>query len=109
LRRAVELQPDWPEGLAGLAFTLATAGRDADRDGAEALRLATRAAELTGRTNAITLDALAAALAENAHFAEAARTAARAADLARAAGDTNRANQIQERQRAYESGKPHRQ
>jgi tetratricopeptide (TPR) repeat protein len=109
LRRAVELQPDWPEALAGLAFTLATAASEKDRDGAEALRVAGRAVELTRRTNFIALDALAAALAETATFEEATRTAGLAAELATTAGDTNRAEQIHLRQKLYESGKPHRQ
>lgn len=108
LRRAVQLQPDWPEALAGLAFTLATAPSDQDRQEAEALRLATRATELTSRTNALALEALAAALAAQRRFAEAATTAAEAAARARALGDTNRADQIQQRQRAYESGQTHR-
>lgn len=108
LRRAVELQPEWPEALASLAFTLATAPSDAERDAAEALRLATRATDLTRRTNALALEALAAALAAQGRFGEAATTAAEAAARARALGDTNRADQIQQRQRAYESGQTHR-
>lgn len=109
LRRAVELRPEWPEALASLAFTLASAGNEPEQNGAEALQHAQRAVELTGRTNFVVLDALAAALAETASFDTAMRTARRAAELARAAGDTNQATQIEMRIKQYEAGQPHRQ
>lgn len=108
-RRAVELQPDWPEALASLAFTLATVAETSGRNGAEALRLAGQAVQSTGRTNFITLDALAAAQAETGAFGAAAQTAAAAVKLARTAGDTNLAARIESRQKHYESGKPYRQ
>jgi protein O-mannosyl-transferase len=108
LRRAIELQPDWPEALADLAFTLATVSSDNHRNGGEALSLAARAVAQTGGTNFTALDALAATQAEAANFAEAIQTARAAAELARTAGDTNRAAQIELRQKQYESGQPHR-
>ena len=107
-RRAIELNPDWPEALTDLAFALGTAPVGEPRYGAEALQLAQRAVELTSRTNFAALDALAAALAQSGSLTEAARTAVAAAKLARAAGDTNRAAQIQSRQRLYEIGKQDR-
>lgn len=108
LRRAVELRPDWPEALADLALTLASTPGESDRNGPEALRLASRAVELTGRTNYLALDALAAARAETGAYAEAAAVAALAAHWARTAGDTNRADQIELRLKLYEAGKPYR-
>ena len=67
------------------------------------------AVELTSRTNFVALDALAAAYAETGKFDEAARTAAKAAELALAAGDKKRAEQIESRRRLYEAGKPYRE
>ena len=108
-RRALQLKPDWPEALAGLGFTLATAPGEQDREVVEALRVATRAVELTQHTNFVALDALAAACAATGQYDEAARTAAKAAELAQAAGDKKREDQIQSRRKLYEAGKPYRE
>lgn len=107
--QALQLKPGWPEALAGLGFTLATAPSEQDRDVVDALRVATRAVELTSRTNFVALDALAAACAAAGNYDEAARTAAKAAELAQAAGDKKRADQIQSRRKLYEAGKPYRE
>jgi tetratricopeptide (TPR) repeat protein len=109
LRRALELKPDWPEALAALGFTLATAPGEQDRDVVEGLRVASRAVELTSRTNFVALDALAAACGATGKYDEAARTAAKAAELAQAAGDKKCADQIQSRRKLYEAGQPYRE
>jgi tetratricopeptide (TPR) repeat protein len=108
LREAVRLRPEWPEALAGLAWALATEPDEGLRDAAEALRLATRAAELTVRTNVAVLDALAAAQAANGRFAEAARTAQEALAFARHSGATERVSELESRAALYEAGRVYR-
>jgi tetratricopeptide (TPR) repeat protein len=67
-REAARLKPDWPPALANLAFILSTTPDPAAVDGDEAVRLATRAVELGGRTDAALLDALAASYAAAGRF-----------------------------------------
>ena len=63
-REALRLNPNHAKSLDRLARVLAAAPDAALRDGAEAMRLATRAAELTGGRQPAVLDALAMAFAE---------------------------------------------
>jgi tetratricopeptide (TPR) repeat protein len=60
-RRALELNPEWVLPMANLALVLAAAPDLSVRDPAEAVRLAERAAKLTARRDANTLDVLAVA------------------------------------------------
>lgn len=69
-RAALKLQPDHWELRADLAWLLATAAEAGARDGAEAVKLAEQACELSGRTKPTALLALAAAQAETGRFAE---------------------------------------
>jgi protein O-mannosyl-transferase len=109
LREALRLRPEWPEAMAGLALTLASASSESDRNPSEALRVASRAVELTANTNAVALDAFAAACAATGKFEEATRTATKAAELARAAGDPKRAEEFQARRKLYAANQPYRQ
>ena len=108
-RRGLAAAPDDPRLAARLAWLLATAPEDGLRDGAEAVRLAEAASRATGDRLAEALDVLAAAYAEAGRFAEAATTAARARDLAAAAGDARLAGEIAARRALYGEGKPYRQ
>jgi tetratricopeptide (TPR) repeat protein len=81
-REAVRLSPDWVTALAGLASLLATAPDAAFRDPADAVRLAGRAADLTARRDASTLDVLAAAYAASGDFDRAIAAAGEALALA---------------------------
>ena len=74
-----------PRALNDLAWLLATWPDEAVRDGPRAVRLAERAAALTGRKKPMTLDTLATAYAEVGRFDEAVRTAEQAVRLAEAA------------------------
>jgi tetratricopeptide (TPR) repeat protein len=74
LRRAIQLQPQWPRALATLAWLLATSRRDDVRRPGDALVLAERAAQLTDRRDAVALDALAAAYAVVGSFGRAVST-----------------------------------
>ena len=107
LAEALRLRPDWPSALKLMAWIRATAAESRLRNGAEAIRLAGRACQLTGGKDADALDALAAAYAEVGRFDEAVRAARDAAALARAQGRTDAAAQIDLRVKLYESGRPY--
>ena len=79
---ALLLQPDFPDALDGLAWILATATNAQFRNGAEALRMAERSCELTGRKDAQKVRTLAAAYAEVGRFTEATSTITNAVELA---------------------------
>lgn len=108
-RHALRLKPDWVEPLNNLAWLLATHPDPRVRDGPQALQLAGRAVELTRTNDAESLDTLAAACAETARFAEAAKLAQRAADLAQSAGQSELHAQIIARLQLYQSRAPYRQ
>jgi tetratricopeptide (TPR) repeat protein/mono/diheme cytochrome c family protein len=73
-REAVALKPDWPPALANLAWLLAAAPDAARRSPAEAVRLAERAVDLTGRRDGEALDVLATAYAADDDFDRALQT-----------------------------------
>jgi Flp pilus assembly protein TadD len=81
-RAVLVLQPDRLDTLNNLAWLLATDPRAENRDGAEAVRLASRVCELTRRQEPFFLGTLAAAYAEAGHFEEAVAAAQEAHDLA---------------------------
>jgi Tfp pilus assembly protein PilF len=108
-RAALRDKADWPEVLNNLAWQLATQTNAALRDSKEAVRLATRAAELTGRTNFNVLGTLAAAYAEAGQFTNAVTTALRVEQLARATGDTNLIQAKIQRAALFRSGQPVRE
>jgi tetratricopeptide (TPR) repeat protein len=70
-RKAIEVAPKEARAYNNLAWLLATSYQDRVRDGAKAVELATKAAELTKWQDANTLDTLAAAYAEAGNFEEA--------------------------------------
>ncbi|RPI49575.1 MAG: tetratricopeptide repeat protein, partial [Acidobacteria bacterium] len=67
-RRALALNPDWVTAIASLASLLAASSDASVREAAEAVRLAERAAELTGRRDANILDVVAVAHAAAGDF-----------------------------------------
>ncbi len=87
LRRALAIRPDAPSVLTKLAWILATQPDERHRDGAEAVRLATRACTLTQETEPRALAALAAALAEVGQFDRSVEKAEQAVSIARAVGN----------------------
>ena len=108
-RVATELKPDWPEALAGWAQALATCPDPTLRDGARAVPLAERACELTQRSQPPYLNTLAEAYAETGRFEEAVETAEEALRLASPNGQEQLAAQIQDRLRAYKTGRTGRE
>lgn len=81
-REAMRARPDWAAVMADLAWVLATTTNDAVRDAGQAIRLAERTVELTGRSDAGALDVLAAAYAAGGDFDRAVDTAEQAQRLA---------------------------
>ncbi len=81
-QQALKVRPDWPAAMADLAWVLATARNESLRDGRQAIRLAERTAELTGRQDASVLDVLAASYASAGDFDRAVAIAEAALQLA---------------------------
>ena len=86
---AARLRPDWPEPLNAAAWALATSDNEKDRNGAEAVKLAEKAAELSGRQQPAMLNTLAAAYAEAGRFDDAIATSNQALETAQRSGQTN--------------------
>ena len=103
-REALRLHFDWPEALRDLALLLASHPDSDVRDPTEALRLASRAADLSRQADPFVLAVLAASYAAGGRFAEAIATAEKAESLA-----TDRAPDlrefIRERLSLYRSGR----
>lgn len=99
LKRAVQLAPDLVTALVDLSWLLSAAPQDALREPDLALRLAERATQLTGRSDAGALDALAAAQASNSQFDRAAESADAALALKPANADAISARRDGYRQR----------
>jgi len=106
---AARLRPDWAEPLNAAAWTLATSDNDRARNGAEAVRLAEKAADLTSRQQPAMLNTLAAAYAEAGRFDEATVTANQALELAQQAGHTNLIGKIQAAIALYKAHTPLRE
>jgi len=86
---AIRSSPDQPEAFNNLAWLLATCPDPRFRNGADAVRLAERACEVTHYQKTIYLGTLAAAYAETGRFDEAVATVQRAIALAEASGEQN--------------------
>jgi Flp pilus assembly protein TadD len=106
-RQALAAKPDQPEALNNLAWLLATSPDNALRDGEDAVRFAEAGCRLTGYQQAPMLGTLAAAYAEAGRFTEAAATAQKAIELARAGGDSRFAAVNEQLLRLYRAGKPY--
>lgn len=107
LEQAARLRPDWVDPLNARAWVLATSADDKVRNGAESLRLAQRAAELSSHQPAI-LQTLAAAYAETGQFDQAMATANQAIQSAQSLGQTNLIPRIQQALELYRDHRPFR-
>jgi tetratricopeptide (TPR) repeat protein len=105
----LQLQPDCVPALNRAAWLLATQGDPRIRNGREALRLAQRACDLTGNTNAHSLNTLAAAYAEIGQFDQAVATAQRALASAHAQSQPEVAGIIQKLLEMYQRKTPYRE
>jgi tetratricopeptide (TPR) repeat protein len=109
LNEASRLRPDWPDPLAAEAWALATSPDDQARNGPEAVKLAEKAADLTGRRQPAILNTLAAAYAESGRFDEALATARQALDLAKQLNRTNLFPRIEQAITLYQARTPVRE
>jgi len=108
-RETLKLRPDSVLALNNLAWILATHADGALRNGAEAVRYAERACELSDRKEPAFLGTLAAAYAETGEFAKAVTTAEKAIELATAAGQKELTATNQKLVELYRSGQPFRE
>lgn len=106
---AARLRPDWPDPLNAAAWALATSDNEKNRNGAEAVKFAEKAADLTGRQQTAALNTLAAAYAEVGRFDDAVATANQALDIAQRAGQTGLIEKIQEAITLYKAHTPLRE
>jgi len=104
-RQALHLKPDWLRAVASLAWLLATAPDAALRDATQAIQLAERAADLTGRQDASAMDVLAAAYAEAGEFDRAIATCQTALTMK---PDSALAAAIRRREDVYRQRRPYR-
>jgi tetratricopeptide (TPR) repeat protein len=106
-REAVRLEPKEIKYLSNLALVLATSPDEAARNGAEAVELAKRAVDLSAtkpEANAVAI--LAAAYAELGDYTQAVTTARHAREMAIQQHQDALAEQLRDRIKLYESGKP---
>ena len=105
---ALLIQPDYPEALDGLAWILSTNPQTNIRNGAEAVKIARRACELTGNQNLEKLKTLAAAYAEIGEFNTAMQALQSALKLATKSSSTNSVSGISAMLETFRQSKPWR-
>ena len=108
-REMIRFNPDSVEALRALAAILATNPNAALRNGAEAVRLAERANELTGHADPRMLTALDEAYAEAGRFEDAIKIAQQAKALAISNRQPALAEEAARRLESYRLAKPHRE
>jgi tetratricopeptide (TPR) repeat protein len=107
-RKALELNSDYTLALIQTAQALSASPAASDRNGAEAVKLAERAVELSKGEDPVFLDTLGMAYAENGRFADAVETARRAQRLARAQNNSSLADVLDKRINLYQARQPYR-
>jgi tetratricopeptide (TPR) repeat protein len=107
-REALRVDPNYAPVMNEAAYVMATSTDPADRNGAEAVKLAERAVQLSGYRNVEYLDTLGAAYAESGRFPEAIETVRRAIDMANALNQADYIEELQARIRLYGTWTPYR-
>src|SRR5262249_3036113 len=105
-KRALLLAPEWPWTTLGYASKLATDPKPTPGDGPLAVLLAKEACYAFEEKEPGTLDALAAAYAQNGQFDQAVKTAKRALTLCDGSQPADLAPAIRDRIRLYEKNQP---
>jgi tetratricopeptide (TPR) repeat protein len=108
-QKALQIEPANVQIQNNLAWLLATGADASLRNGNKAVELAKQANDLSGGSDPSILDTLAAALAETGRFSDATRTAQKAMELARAAGQQNLVKELDGELKRYQAGLPCRQ
>lgn len=109
LKKTLKLKPNMAPALYRLSWILATDEDDTYRNGEEAVRLATNLCKITGYTQPLSFDALAAAYAETGHFDAAVLTAQKGIQLLSTQSPHELASGLKERLQLYRAKKPYRQ
>ncbi len=109
LERAVELQPTNAYALNNLAWVRATSAQDRFRNGAEAVRLAELACQLTHYETPLVIGTLAVAYAEAGRFDEAVATAQKARDVAVSLGENNLSSKDEQLIALFKDKQPYRE
>ncbi len=107
-REALRVDPNYAPAMNEAAYVMATSTDPADRNGAEAVKLAERSVQLSGYRNVEYLDTLGAAYAESGRFPEAIETVRRAIDMANALNQAGYIEELQARIRLYGTWTPYR-
>jgi Flp pilus assembly protein TadD len=107
LKAARQTCPDAPDAMNNLAWTLATSDDAELRDGAQAVKYAERACELTHYRETIMVGTLAAAYAEAGRFEEAVATAQKACALASESSQQELLKRNQELLELYRQHQPY--
>ncbi len=107
-RYAMEAEPKNIVIRGQIAGLLAASPDASVRNGKEAVLVALKLVELTGGKDPLAFDTLAAAHAEIGNFAAAAQNAQTALDMATASGAEKLVEELQERLKLYQLGKPYR-
>ena len=107
-REALRLQSNFLAAMNEAAHALAACPNASDRNGAEAVKLAERAVQLSDARNPVYLDTLAIAYAEQGRFADALATAHKALDLATQDNAQQLVDGLNARIKLYESHQPFR-
>ena len=107
LRAASRLKPEWSVPLNDTAWILATCPQPELQDGAEAVRLAERAVQLTEGQNFEMLDTLAVAYAAAGQFDKAVEVASDTMALATDAGEQQLAKKFASRLKLFEQSRPY--
>lgn len=105
--RAIGVRPDFIEAMNNLAWIMATNKDPSVRNADEAIRLASRACELTNYNRPDLLDTLAAAYAATGKFDKAVAIAEKAFNLAQSSQQSQLAGEIRNHIRFYKEGKPY--
>jgi tetratricopeptide (TPR) repeat protein len=106
---AIRIQPDYPVAQNSLAWVLATLGPDKGGDPARAVALAEQACKLTEHRIPGNVDTLATAYAAAGRFNDAVAEEQKALELARAAGQSQLAGEIEARLQLYRDGHTYNQ
>jgi tetratricopeptide (TPR) repeat protein len=108
-KESLRLAPDNEKALNALAWFYATSPEAGLRNGAEAVRLATRACKITKQEDPAFLDTLAAAYAEEGRFEEASKITQEILAQAESVHDTPMVDMARQRLVLYHAGKPCRE
>jgi hypothetical protein len=104
---ALRIRPDFPKALNNLAWLLTTSEETGLRDGAQAVKYAEHACELTHYQKTVLVGTLAAAYAEAGRFDEAIATAQKACALASASGEQELLKKNQDMLVLYRAHQPY--